>query len=275
MQVNVTGYQIKDLISAAKKPLVVLNPVFDAEQASLAAALIEIFESYKKQPVLVSKGELPVAVKPLVKPEQQKETVKPKSLVLSLDWVASGLENINYELEGNKFNLIIHSRGKKIAPEAISFAHRGESFDLIVTVGINKVEDLVALGIDNDTVVTTPTINFSTQVSNTNFAKLNVVNNETDSLCALAASVFKDAQLALPTRAADALLFGMRTKTDNFTKVADPQTFEAAAFCKRSMIPGLAQVEKEQKEPERKAPSEEPQPEGWLSPKIFRSGRAS
>ena len=273
MQVNVTGFQIKELFEKSKKPLVILGEGSDTDLSSLAAALVEIFESYNKKTFFVGKSPLPEAAKPLVKPEQQREHLDPKSLVISLDWIDNQLSKVSYEVEGKEFNLIITSQGKKIDPTEIKFAYRGQDWDLIVTVGVRKLEDLYKLGIDEDSFSRIPSINFDKNSLNSSFAKLNVVNSDIDSVCSRAAQVFKEAALTLPTRAAETLLYGMRTVTNNFTNVTEPATFEAAAFCKRSMIPGMINSESQPASGEKETKGE--QPAEWVSPKVFRSGRIS
>lgn len=274
MQVNVTRYQIKDLIEQAKKPLVVLGAGADNDTAALAAVWFEIFETYDKPAILVSQSALPAGVEALVKKEQIKNKVEAKSLVISLDWIENKLDKVSYDIDANKFNLIINSHGAKIDPSQLDFSYRGQDFDLLITVGVDKVEDLFALGIDNDVFLSLPSINWSRKEENTSFAKVNIVDKNADSLCSLGANIFKAAGVNLPIRAAEALMFGMRAATENFTRVNNPETFEAAAVCKRAMIPGLPTEEKKEA-PQKKVENEEKAAESWLSPKIFRSSRLS
>jgi len=274
MQVNVTSYSIKEVFDKAKKPLVVVGENADVDLTSLAAALMEIFESYDKKAFIISRSEIHQAVKPLVKAENQKEKVDPKSLVLSLDWKKNHLEKVSYDMEGDNFNLVIRATGKPIDPNEISYSTRGQDYDLLVTIGFKKQEELLALGIDEDLLLTTASVNFDKSEQNTNFGKLNIVHPKVDSLCALAVKLFAEAKITLPTRSADALLFGIRTATENFTKVNDPQTFESAAYCKRAMIPGAISQTSEPETP-KKETKVSTESESWLSPKIFRSGRIS
>lgn len=274
MQVNLVGFQLKELFEKSRKGLVVLGDNADVDLGSLAASLLEVFLSYKKESFLVTSSEIPLAAKPLVKEGQLRRGIEPKSLVLSFDWTKSQLDKVSYKLEGNRFNLIISSTGKKIDPAEISYAYQGSDYDLIVTVGVQTVEFLEKLGLDRDSFERTPSINLDKSSANTNFAKINIVDEKVDSLCSLAVNVFKQAEISLPTRAAETLLFGIRTITDNFSTIADPSTFEAAAYCKRCMIPGMV-GETRIKEAIEGQNEENETPEGWLSPKIFRSSRVS
>src|SRR5437764_867759 len=125
MQVNVLGYQVKELFEKAKTALIILNQQADADESSLAASLIELFESYNKKAILITQATLPEAAKPLVKAEQIKDHLEPKSLVLSFNWQKSQLDKISYKLEDDKFNLIIGTKGKKINPEEITYSYKG------------------------------------------------------------------------------------------------------------------------------------------------------
>lgn len=274
MQVNVVGFQLKELFEKSRRGLVILGENADVDLGSLAASLLEVFLSYKKESFLIASSEIPLAAKPLVKEEQLKTKVEPKSLVLSFDWTKSQLDKVSYKLDGNRFNLIISSKGKKIEPSEISYGYQGSDYDLIVTVGVQTIEFLEKLGIDRDTFERTPSINFDKASTNTSFAKINIVSDKIDSLSGLAANIFKQAEISLPTRAAETLLFGIRTITSNFATVSDPSTFEAAAYCKRCMIPGMV-TESRPEKPMENENEEGETPEGWMSPKIFRSSRVS
>ncbi len=273
MQVNVTSYQIKDLINASSKPLIILGEGADADLSSLAVALVEVFESYSKKTVLVNKSPLPDPIKHFVKAEAVADKVESKKLVLTMDWAKNKLEKISYDLEGDKFNLIIAASGKKIDPKEITYSYRGQDFDLVVMLGLSGEEDLYQMGIDQDSFISLPSILIAKK-QEAAFAKLNIVNGQVDSVCALLAKIFEEAKVTLPTRAAEAMLYGIRLATGNFVNVTDPQTFESAAFCKRSMIPGMVKNEPEEKKELKKEDSGEKAAE-WLSPKVFRSGRVS
>lgn len=273
MQVNVVSHQIKELFDRSKSALVVLGNNNDADLACLAASLIEIFAAYKKEALLLTKTELPIAAKPLVKPELIKQKLSPESLIISFDWTESQLDKVSYNISGNRFDLIVSSRGKRINPADISYSYKGEKFDLVLTVGVRDLAELNSFGLETDVFNHLPSINFDKNRENTQFAKINLVSAGTDGLCYLATNVFKGAQIVLPTKAAEIMLVGVREGTKNFTAVADPAAFEAAAYLKRCMIPGMVNFAKEQTVEDK---SEQPEaPENWLSPKIFRSSRVS
>lgn len=274
MQVNVISYSFKELFEKAKKVLVVLAPGVSEDSGSLAASLVEVFASYNKQVELITKEEIPLAARPLVKSESIKNQVEPKSLIISFDWTKLRLDKVSYNLEGNKFNLIIKSKAGKIDANDASFSYRGSDWDLVVTVGIKNTTELEAFGFELDSFNRLPSINFDKSQTNTNFAKLNIVSPNSDSLCSLAVGTFKEADVKLPTRAAETMLYGIRVATNNFTVVSDPTTFESAAYCKRAMIPGLV-VEPKETKLENNEKQEKDAPEAWLSPKIFRSNRVS
>ncbi len=273
MQVNVISYSLVELFEKAKNVLVILSPEVNNDYGALAASLVEVFAGYNKKVELFSKQEIPLAARPLVKSDQIKTSIEPKSLVISFDWAKMQLDKVSYNLDGDKFNLIIRSKSGALSANDASFSYKGSDWDLLVTVGISDINQLVNLGFDQDSFNRTPSINFDNSESNTNFAKLNVVNPKSEGLCTLAVNTFKEAGIKLPTRAAETMLYGIRVATNNFTAITDPATFEAAAYCKRSMIPGM--VGEEVKKTEKVENQETDAPEAWLSPKIFRSNRVS
>ena len=273
MQVNVVGHQIKELFEKSKQALVVLQETNDVDQIAVATGLIELFGSYGKKAALLTKTTLPDATKPLVKSEQLKARLEPKSLVVSFDWSENQLDKVSYFLEGNKFNLVISSRGKRLKSEDLNYSYQGTDFDLLICVGIGQIAQLKSLGLEEEVLNSTPSINLDRSPTNENFAKVNVVGEGRDSLSAVTANLLKEAGINLPTRVAEIFLYAIRVSTNNFATVTDPATFEAAAFCKRSMIPGLAPTKPSVNE--EKSTTQEETPEGWLSPKVFRSGKFS
>lgn len=272
MQINVVGYQIKELFEKAQNALVVLGDGADSDLSCLAASLVEIFSAYKKQAILITNNELPIAAKPLVKAELIKQKLEPESLVLSFDWTKNQLDKVSYNMEGNRFDLIINSRGKRLNPADITYSYKGQKFDLIVCVGVKNLQELNSFGVEIDKFNHLPSLNFDKNRENTQFAKINLVSGSTDGVCYLATNTFKNAQLVIPTKAAEIMLVGIREATKNFTEVTDPTTFEAAAFLKRCMIPGMVNFKAEKGVGDKKEDNETP---NWLSPKIFRSSEAS
>ncbi|HSX58472.1 MAG TPA: hypothetical protein VLE47_04360 [Candidatus Saccharimonadales bacterium] len=272
MQINLVGNQINEIFNQAKSVLVVLGNGADSDLACLSASLVEVFSAYKKGSYMLTNQQLPIAAQPLVKNELLKRHLTPESLVLSFDWTKSQLDRVSYKIEGDRFDLIINSKGKKINPSEISYSYQGEKYDLVISVGVTSLEELTAFGIDQDLFNRVPSINFDKKVSNTQFAKLNLISNSADSICALAANSFNEAKIALPTKAAEIMLVGIKEATKNFTEVADPSTFEAAAYLKRCMIPGMVNFASEKTQG---SEDKEETPENWVSPKIFRSRQLS
>jgi len=275
MQVNLVGQQIKEIFERAKKVLIILDDNADVDSASLAASLVEFFLSYNKKAILLTRKALPEAAAPLVKAENLKNHLDPESLVISLDWQQNKLDKLSYKVEGSRFNLIISSRGKKIDPNNIKYSYQGEDFDLIVCVGLANLEKVFSFGLDEDYFNRVPSVNFDKSADNTNFAKLNLVNPSADSVCSLASNVFKEASLVLPIKTAEIMLYGMRIITSNFSTVSDPATFEGAAYCKRSMIPGMLNQVIGNKTIKKESEEDDNIPENWLAPKIYRSSRLS
>lgn len=273
MQVNVVNYQIKELFEKAKSALIVLGVGADNDLACLAASLVEVFGSYKKQSLLLTQNEMPIAAKPLVKPELVRDRLDPESLVISFDWTKNQLDKVSYNIEGNRFDLIVRSRGTRVNPSDITYSYRGQKFDLVVTIGVKNLEEIQNFGIELEMFNHLPSLNFDKNRDNTQFAKINLVSPSNDGVCYLAANIFKGAKIALPTRAAEIMLVGIREATNNFSTVSDPVTFEAAAYLKRCMIPGMVNFAADKEQTNDTEGSETP--ENWLSPKIFRSSRAS
>ena len=173
------------------------------------------------------------------------------------------MDKVSYSLEGEYFNFIISPKGKKINEGEIKISSKGDEADLIIALGVTSLLQLE--GYEKDFVESKTVVSIDNNTGNTLFGKLNFVNEGSDSICGIVANLVEKSQIPLEGSAADLLMFGLRAATDNFNKVEDPITFEAAAFC--------AKWKKQQIEhPPEKAKSHQV-PKEWLSPKIFRSNK--
>src|SRR3990167_10040629 len=146
MQVNNVASQINDLVEKSKRVLLIsrANPTLDGIYALLALKCY--LKSLNKQIILVA-GELPEA-KELFEKEEIVGSLPARNLVISFDYVEGSIEKVSYNVEGNKFNLVITPKTNSITPDQINYSYSGDSFDLIISVDIPQLS-LIAKSVNN------------------------------------------------------------------------------------------------------------------------------
>ena len=256
------------LVQQAKKILILVGK--DPSVDNLAAGLFfeESLTALGKMVQIYYCGEIPEVLNNFAAKINNK--IEVKKLVVSFNWRQGQVEKVSYNLEGEKFNFIISPLNKKIEPADLRISHQGEEADLIIALGLASLAEVGEPSSDffaNKTIV-----DIDKKASSQLFGELNFVDPSAESICTVVAKIFENSQIPANPAAADILLLGLRATTGNFVKVADPATFEAAAFCTRIKEGKIEERKPQEPKPLFKQPEV---PKEWLSPKILRSKQTS
>ena len=267
MRINIAAPQIKDLIEKSNKVLLLTraNPSVDGVCSMIA--LNDILASLGKNPTAATTGRVPEEVNHLPHISRLMDRIEPKNLIISFDYVEGMIDKVSYKIEGNKFKLIISPKEKRINPEQVEYSYKGTDYDLVFILDSPDLESLGKLFADPEFYSTATTVNIDRRVNNTQFGKVNIIEPRNDSVCAIITKLLADSNIKLTSVAADALLFGLRASTSNFTKVNNPSTFEAASICVASSGRFGTQSEMKIANEESIKTSEK----NFFAPKIFKS----
>ena len=271
MEVNVKNHQFKDLLSRAKKVVILMGnePNFDVVSAGLA--LNNLLKSHGKVSHLVSAGKVPDATSVLTGVDEIKSDLESKKLVISLDYEKNPIENISYKIEGKTFNLIVKPRTSNLNLDEVQTSFIGADYNLIMVLGTGDIRNLGVYGAHREIFDSLPLINIDIDESNARFGKLNIVDSKIESICGLLSLLCNDAGIGLPEKSANLMLIGMREATQNFTRIKGPAIFEAAAYTAKSK----GSEETRQPETSIKEKADTNLPKDWLSPKIYHSSKVS
>lgn len=287
---------VQQALATAQTVLVVApkNPNLD----KIAAAL-GLFLSLKKggKSVMVAcPDEMTVEFSLLVGVDKITQQLGGKNLIISLDYIEDSIEKVSYNIEDNKFNLVIQPKPgfPPLSADKVSYSYFGGA-DLIFVIGAQSLEDLGNLYTQEGRLVSQKSvINIDADAKNTQFGKINLTDPTASSCSEIITGLISTLKLPTDQDIASNLLLGIEETTRGFTS---PQTtaatFEAAAFCLRSggrrvkVTPEVKQVKKTLLEPPlspmpsdvsaKKPPpkpeeeKEKPSPD-WLEPKIFKGG---
>jgi len=297
VQANLT--KIKEQIEKAKSIIIAThkNPSMDALGSSLSfyLGLLGIGKTVSvvcPDPVTVEFSNF-VGVNKL----QTKMTGK-RNFVVSLDYQEGSIEKVSYNIEGNKFNLVIEPRPgfEDFSADKVQYTYTGGQADLIITLDSPTLESLGSIYEENKSMFgEIPIINIDYHKENTLYGAINLVDTNVSSLTELIAVVMSFSGVKLSEDIATNLLNAIEETTDHFqADKVNARTFEVASVCMKAGGKRFPKIKKEnsslsagiasgqnpptQKSSQGEVKQEQPKPvqnEDWLKPKIFKNPNAN
>ena len=258
--------------------------IFLSESASrdqMAAALALYLSLSQSKPVKISYPK-PVMVPwtHLVGINKVQNSSGGKNFIISLDYVEGSIEKVSYNIEGNKFNLVIEPKSgtHMFSEKNVHYNKSGLNAGMIITVGVAALEMLGKTYTDNKQMFTDkPIIVFDHNPTNRQYGKVNIIR-PASSTSEVMAHFLKNAQLPINsdivTNLYDGVISGSRTFS---APTVTASTFEAAAWLLRTGArkPVNNFVRSEELPRGEFSTSADPEPQlppDWLKPKIFRGG---
>lgn len=213
-----------------------------------------------------------------------------KAFIISLDYKEGSIEKVSYNIEGDKFNLVIQPKtgSQSFSEDMVRFSHSGTSADLIFVVGCQKLEDLDKLFTQEQEIYSKSIIvNVDTGLNNSLFGKINIVDPTASSKSEIVAQTLKILNITTDQDCAANILTGILWATDRFLKGnIKPETFEVSARCLRAgaKMPGGQDIKPDQQIPfintgaastnivqkDEKGKKLKTPPTDWLEPKIYK-----
>jgi|SRR3989344_3056469 len=255
---------LKDLIRGSSKVLLVTRERPSVDGLASMLALAQTLLQNNKIVSLACSGEIPESARELPGIEKISSELQATNLIISFDYVEGMVEKVSYNIDGDRFNLILTGKDSVIDPNKINFSNSGVDFDLIILMDTPKLEYLgKLLEHDEDIYSKIPTLNIDHHSSNLGFGSYNWINDKESSTSELVFDIITSLELVMTKESAELILAGIKSATNNFEKSLNAETLERAAACMRA----LGQVEdKEESTPA--APDE-----SWFAPKIYRSSK--
>lgn len=226
---------LQESLSKAKTTLVVLpvQPSLDGVAAGLALFLS--LKKQGKQTVIGCSTQMTVAFNRLFAVDKITDKIGSKNLIVSFDYTKDSIERVSYNIEGNKFNLVIEPKEGclPLDPEKVSYSYSGANAEIIFAVGATKLEDFGKLYFNEKKIFDEKLIvNIDNKPTNTRFGQVNIYNPQAASISELVVELIKLLNLQVNQDIATNLLVGIEANTSNFAALnVSPATFEAAAWC--------------------------------------------
>ena len=221
------------------------------------------------------------------------DTIGSRNLIISFDYKEEDLDKVDYDVrDDGKFYLMIKPKSGAPVPDisGVKYSYSGADADLVITLGINSLEELGKIYADEKTFLDgVDTVSLNNSLRPAAFTGHSYHKN-LGSFCELVAGLIEGLKFKINPPIAQNLLSGIYTATNNLTgSHLSADTFSAVAFLMRSgasipqkqlqmpkfsqapffEFPGAAPVEENIPLPEEESI---PIPSDWNKPKIFRVG---
>jgi nanoRNase/pAp phosphatase (c-di-AMP/oligoRNAs hydrolase) len=291
--------RINDVIAKGVAGAVVLPTQPTPDAAAAAASLYLGLTKIGKSVSLVCENSINIPEITACDKAQSSLVTSGDNLIVSFPYVDGSIDKVDYNIQGDKFNLVITPRPNypKLEPNQVKFAYTGGSLDFIITIDAPTLNSLGAIYSDNQSQFQgKEIINIDRHLTNSFYGTVNFVNKTSSSISELVMDVLESLQVALDKDIATNLYAGIMVATNNLTSYSSSaDTFEnvarllrAGAIRKnfksfsrpvmnqprsvRTSHPEIHNVRPiEQVEKETQKENQGP-PQDWLKPKIFRGG---
>lgn len=277
--------KVKELLDKAAEVLIVTHekPTFDSIGSSLALSLG--LSGLGKKVTVACFDPMTVALSNFIGVNKIVSDLAKKNFIVSLDYVDGSIEKVSYNIEGNKFNLVIEPRPgfPPFSQDKVHYSYAGGNADVIICIDTIHLGGLGKLYEDNKELFAgKPIVNIDYHPNNSHYGALNVVDRTVSSTAELIAKTLSTLGAPLTVDIATNLLNAVYGATNNFQNTTvSAGAFELAAVCmkaggKRFQKP-MAQEEIPSIEAVKDIPMQIPSagsgraPSDWLKPKIFKS----
>lgn len=225
--------KIKELLEKAQDVLVVTHERPTADGMGSTLALYLGLSGLGKRVTVACPDPMLVEHSSFVGANKIISSLGKKNFVISLDYVDGSIEKVSYNIEGDKFNLVIEPRpGFEIFnQDKVHYSYAGSSAQLIFTVdtihlgGLKKLFDE-----DKDLFASKPIVNVDRHPNNAHYGHTNMVDPQASSTAELVAQLLMGLGVALTQDIATNLLNAVYGATNSFQNAeVSAGAFELAA----------------------------------------------
>ncbi len=284
--------KIRDLIEKANDILIVSHerPTFDSIGSSLALYLGLL--SLGKKVTVACPDPVTVALSSFIGVNKITSDLGKKNFIISLDYVDGSIEKVSYNIEGDKFNLVIEPRTgfEAFTPEKVHYNYASANFDLIFAINTIHLGGLKKLYESERELFASKTlVNIDRHANNAHYGAVNLLDPTAAATAELVGKLLAASGIKLTADMATNLLNALYGATNSFQATVTAGAFELAAACltaggrRFSSLPPVEEVPVEtvaSLEPKVQVGTPLPvaahregsqAPADWLKPKIFKS----
>lgn len=282
MDLTVEVNALKELLPSVSTVVILLPETATRDAIAAGLALYLSFTQLQKKVTIAYPRQPIVGWSHLVGVNKLTQNLGNKNFVISLDYTEGAIEKVSYNIEGNKFNLVIEPRtGAPLFNEKnVTYSYSGMSADLVIVIDAPTRESLGKYYLDNKQLfVDKPVIVVDNKLANSQFGKINFVR-PTASVSEIVTQLMISLQMPIDSDIASNLYDGITLGSRNFgAPTVNADTFEAAAYLLRQGARKAAPPIRQQEElPHQefvtgKNPEAPQAPPDWLKPKIYKGSQ--
>lgn len=245
----------KEAIDQAQEILIVTHeqPTFDSAGSSLA--LLLGLTSLGKRVSIACPDPITVGLSNFVGANKISTAIGKKNFIVSLDYVEGSIEKVSYNIEGNKFNLIVEPRAgfPPFSQEKVHFLEASGDPSVIFVVDTIHLGGLKNIYEEHRELFADKTVvNIDRHANNSNFGQINIVDSTASSTAELIAQLLSTIGVKLTQDIATNLLNALYGATANFlVPNVSANAFELAAVCVKAGATRFAPL---------------PMPDAWPAP---------
>jgi len=230
--------KIKNSLVDAREVLVVINKTPNLDSVASGLALYLGLSKLGKKVTIFCEDEIKVEFSDLIGVNKITNGLGGKNFIVSLDYKEGSIDKVSYNIEGDKFNLVIEPRpdAPQLTSENVHYSYSGAAADLIFVVDASSLKDLGKIYEKKKEIfVREKIVNISCRQGNENFGKVNLVVSQAASNSEIVILLLKSLGMQLDQDIATNLLAGISFSTNNFNSPkTNATTFETAALCLRA-----------------------------------------
>jgi len=230
---NNTVSKIVEIISKNNAGVIILpvNPSVDALAAgiSLYFGLTKLGKNISLACSSAVKSEM-IGVDKI----QSNLTTSGDNLIISFPYADGSVDKVNYNIQGDYFNLIVTPRQgfSKLEPNQVKYSYTGGSIDFIITIDAPNLNSLGHIYTDNQQQYQGKNIiNIDRHLTNSFFGTVNFINKTSSSTSELVLKILQGLNSEIDKDMATNLYAGLLAATNNFTSYSvGAETFETASY---------------------------------------------
>ncbi|PIQ73090.1 hypothetical protein COV58_04380 [Candidatus Roizmanbacteria bacterium CG11_big_fil_rev_8_21_14_0_20_36_8] len=142
------------------------------------------------------------------------------NLVVSFPYIEGTIDKVDYNIQGERFNLVIVPRtgSQKIKADEVQFSYSGGNIDFIITIDAPNLNSLGSIYQKNERKFSSATIiNIDRHLINNSYGLINFVSKSSSSTSELVLEVIKKLGTNIDKDIANNLYYGIITATNNLT----------------------------------------------------------
>jgi len=214
-QVN-TDLEVTFLIEKAKKIAIIPSKVAGVDAFASACAVYKSLKALDKNVSFIYTGKIPESCVDLITPAELTSDVFERELLVSIDYSETPAAKVHYSTENDVLYLKVKPIDKNFDLSRVGAEIKGFDFDLVITLGVQSLEDLGQIYSELHTEFDKATIiNIDNTELNTKFGKVNVIDNSVDGLSLLVFQKFIEWKYPVNKQIAKAFLTGISHRNTN------------------------------------------------------------